>query len=87
LRRRLEQADLHDVRTERAVHRMEVRSGAHLWDWCTNSNPIGAGLVAGLSDGQRTEVRQVLDGMLRERAQGSGPAVLTAGVNVAVGTR
>jgi ubiquinone/menaquinone biosynthesis C-methylase UbiE len=87
LRRRFEGVRLRDIRIESEVHRMQVSSGRHLFDWCTNSNPIGAGLVADLTEQQRTEVQQVLDGMLRERAGDGGPAVLTAPVNVAIGTR
>ena len=32
-------------------------------------------------------MRQVLDGMLRERSGGNGPAVLTAPLNIGVGTK
>jgi ubiquinone/menaquinone biosynthesis C-methylase UbiE len=86
LRRRLEEAGLHDVRIESATHRIEVDSGAHLWDWCINSNPIGAGMVADLTPEQREQSQQVLDGMLRERAGGEPPAILASGVNIGIGT-
>jgi hypothetical protein len=46
-------------------------------------NPIPGLLVADLSDRQRTDIIRVLDGMVRERA---GPAVLTAPLNIGVGT-
>jgi hypothetical protein len=66
---------------------MAFRSGAHLWDSVTSSNPIGAQLVAGLTEAQADEARQVLDGMLRERSGGGPGAVLHAEVNVGVGTK
>lgn len=86
LHRRLEEAGCRDVRVEPTTHHMEVRSGRELWDWVTTSNPIGGGLVAGLGVTQREQVQQVLDGMLRERAVDDGPAVLTAAVNIGIGT-
>jgi hypothetical protein len=67
-------------------HRMEFRSGRHLWDLVTSSNPIGAGMVVGLTADQRAEVQQVLDGMLRERSWG-GAATLDNAVNVGIGTK
>ena len=42
---------------------------------------------AGLTEGQRADVRSVLDGMLRERSQGSDAAVLTNPVHIGIGTK
>lgn len=86
LRERLEEAGLREARVELTSHHMEVRSGAHLWEWVTTSNPIGARMVAGLDEQQRAEIEQVIDGMLRERTAGEGPAVLTAPINVGIAT-
>lgn len=89
LRRRLEAAGLEDV----AVHtseqeRIEVRTGRQLWDWTMGSNPVAGTITSGLTDAQRSDVIGVLDGMLRERAGGNGgPAVLTAPLNIGVGTK
>jgi len=47
---------------------------------------MGGALVANLTDDQRTEVKTVLDGMLRERSSGDG-GVLTTDVNVGIGTK
>jgi hypothetical protein len=44
-------------------------------------------LVADLTDGQRTDIIRVLDGMVRERSGGPGPAVLTAPLNIGVGIK
>lgn len=87
LRRELADAGLKDVRMDTATHQMAFHSGAHMWDWVTSSNPIGRMLVADLTEEQRAEVKRALDGMLGERAGGTGPAVLTAPVNIGVGTK
>jgi SAM-dependent methyltransferase len=88
LRQRLTDAGLTDVTVDTSNReRVEVRTGQQLWDWCLGSNPVAGTLVAGLTDEQRTDVIQVLDGMVRERSGGSGPAVLTAPLNMGVGTK
>ncbi len=52
----------------------------------TNSTPFGAELVADLTEEQRAAVQQALDGLLHQRAGGSGPAVLRTSVHVGIGT-
>jgi hypothetical protein len=66
---------------------MEFRSAAHFLDWVPSSNPIGAGLVAGLTQEQKSAVHDVLDGMLRERSGGRPSAVLNTEVNIGIGTK
>jgi hypothetical protein len=46
-------------------------------DWVLYGNPIPSLLVADLTEEQRARLRQVLDGMLRERTGTNGRAVLT----------
>lgn len=88
LRQRLIDAGLHDVTVDSAhVERLEFASGQQMWDWVTNSNPIAQHLIGDLDGDQRATLRQVLDGMLRERSVGDGPAVLTGPVNIGVGTK
>lgn len=87
LRQRMTVAGLTDVQVETITWHMAFTSAAHFWDMVTNSNPIGAVLIADLTQEQRTEVLQVLEGMLRERSGGSGPAVLNTEVNIAIGTK
>jgi hypothetical protein len=58
-----------------------------MWDWVLFGNPIPGMLVADLTEEQRAGIRQVLDGMLRERSGGKGPAVLTNTVNIGIGTK
>jgi ubiquinone/menaquinone biosynthesis C-methylase UbiE len=87
LRRRLTEAGLTDVRVERTAERPMFRSGQEMWDWVLYGNPIPGMLVADLIEDQRTSLRDVLDGMLRERADANGRAVLTNAVNVGTGTK
>ncbi|MGI8774704.1 MAG: class I SAM-dependent methyltransferase [Actinomycetota bacterium] len=83
----LADAGLKDVQVESTTETLEFGSADEMWNWVTNSNPIGASLVAGLNDDQSSEVRGVLEGMLRERAQGNGVAVLTNPVNIGIGVK
>jgi SAM-dependent methyltransferase len=87
LHKRLIDAGLKDVTVDTSnQERIEVRSGQQLWDWCLGGNPIPGMLVADLTDEQRADVIRVLDGMIRERSA-DGPAVLTAPLNIGVGTK
>ncbi|WP_369134014.1 class I SAM-dependent methyltransferase [Modestobacter sp. I12A-02662] len=87
LRRRLTDAGLRDVSVETTLQeRIEVRSGQDLWNWMLGSNPITGAIVGDLTADQQATVRKVLDGMIRDRSGGTGPAVLTAPLNIGVGT-
>ena len=66
---------------------MPFGSGTELWNEVTSSHPIGARLVSGLDTEQRAVVRDVLDGVLRERSGGRDGAVLHAEVNIGWGTK
>jgi ubiquinone/menaquinone biosynthesis C-methylase UbiE len=87
LRERLTAAGLKSVTIDTVVEKLEFRSGQEMWDWILNSNPLAGMLTRGLTHDQRADARHVLDGMLRERAAGGGPAVLTNPVHIAVGTK
>ena len=87
LRRRLTDAGLKDVHVERTAERPAFASGQEMWDWVLYGNPIPGMLVADLTEDQRVRLRQVLDGMLRERAGSDGRAVLANAVNIGVGTK
>ena len=87
LRQRLANAGLRDVRVERTAERPAFASGQEMWDWVYYGNPISDMIVAELSKDQRVQLREVLDGMLRERARGARRAVLTNAVNIGVGTK
>jgi ubiquinone/menaquinone biosynthesis C-methylase UbiE len=87
LRQRLTDAGLKEVRVERSAERPAFGSGQEMWDWVLYGNPIPGMLVADLTEEQQARLRQVLDGMLRERLGGNGPAVLTNPVNIGIGTK
>ena len=87
LGRELADAGLRDVRVETVTESLAFQTGKQMWDWVVNSNPIGAHLVANLTDEHRAVVREALEGMVRERAGGSGPATLTNPVHIGVGTK
>ena len=78
-------AGLADIQIETVNHGMEFQSATHMWDMVTSSNPIGAMLVADLTEEQRAAARQALDGMLRQRSGGRGPAVLNNEINIGIG--
>lgn len=86
-RGRLTDAGLGAVTVETATWPMPFRSASHFWDVATSSNPIGGALVADLTAEQQAEVRQVLEGMLRERSGGQPGATLTAEMNLGLGTK
>ena len=87
LRQRLVSAGLANVRIEETAEVLEFRSGQEMWDWVLNSNPIAQIITGGLSDEQRTTVKQVLDGMLKERANGNEYAAITNKVHIGIGTK
>ena len=89
LRQELVAAGLDDVRVETIIESTEFHSGAHMWDWLVHSNPIVEEVLDELSlgDDQIAVVRETLDEMVRERAGGSGTAVLTNPVNIGIGTK
>lgn len=88
LRQRLTDAGLKDVIVDTThEERLEFSSGQEMWDWVLGSNPIAGMLVSDLTDEQRDTVRQVLDGMLRERSTGQDRAALTAPLNIGVGRK
>jgi SAM-dependent methyltransferase len=89
LQTEMEAAGLTRVEVETIIEPTEFRSGEHLWDWLVHSNPIVGEILAelDLSEEQVVVVRQALDRLLEERAQGGGPAILTAPINIGVGSR
>ena len=86
-RQRLTDAGLKDLRIEQTAERSAFASGQELWDWMLYSNPISGMVVADLTEDQRARLRQVLDGMLRERSGADERTVLTNAVNIGIGTK
>jgi len=87
LRQRMTDAGLKEVRVKKRAERPAFGSGQEMWDWMLYGNPIPGMLVADLTEEQQARLRQVLDGMLRERSGGNGPAILTNPVNIGIGTK
>ena len=89
LGRRLTDAGLKDVRVERTAERPRFSSGQEMWHWVMYGNPIPGMVIAdlNLTAQQQARMRQVLDGMLRERAGRDGRATLTNRVNVGIGAK
>jgi SAM-dependent methyltransferase len=87
LRQRLVDAGLQDVQIERSAERAIFRSGQELWDWVLYGNPLPGMLVGGLSDDQRSMLKEVLDGIVRERAGATGHTTVANRVNIGIGTK
>ncbi len=85
--RRLTAAGLKDVKVEPASERPRFRSGDEMWNWIYYGNPISEMVVGDLTEEQRSTIRQVLDGIVRERFGGDGRALLTNAVNIGIGTK
>jgi ubiquinone/menaquinone biosynthesis C-methylase UbiE len=85
----LAEAGLKDIRLETTTEHLEFASGAQLWDWLVNSNPIAGEILArlDLTEQQTARVREALEDMVRERAGGSGHAVLTSPINIGIATK
>jgi hypothetical protein len=68
---------------------MAFRTGKELWDWLVSSNPIAEGVLGelDLTTDERSEIRDALEPMVRERSGGSGRAVLTSPINIGIGTK
>lgn len=89
LRREMVNAGLKDVRVEETGEQMKYQSGKQFWDWVTNSNPI-VGVIFGqlnLDKAQITVIQQAMDDLIRERAAGSGTAILISPINIGIGTK
>jgi hypothetical protein len=85
----LTEAGLEHIHVETTTEKLEFQSGAQLWNWLVNSNPIAGEILADLdlTRQQTGLVRKALDSMVRERSGGSGPAVLTVPINIGLGTK
>jgi ubiquinone/menaquinone biosynthesis C-methylase UbiE len=87
LQHKMEEAGLKNVHVNPIVHKLSLRSGKEMWNWVTSSNPIATDIISGLNDQQRTQVRQILDEMIRERSGGRDTAILKAAVNIGIGRK
>ncbi|MFI2435032.1 class I SAM-dependent methyltransferase [Streptomyces sp. NPDC018693] len=81
----LRAAGLAEVTVRQAVLDTAFASAGELLDVVRHSHPVGAQWVTGLTAEQAADVRQILDGMLRERSGGAPGAVLHTDMNVGTG--
>lgn len=86
LQRALQEAGVRGVRVETATWDVAFDSVDHYLDMTLASNPAAKQQIAGLTDEEFAQVRQVLDGMLRERSGGAPSAVLHAEMRIGHGT-
>lgn len=86
-RRDLADAGLSKVQVDTVTWEMTFASASHFWDVVTSGHPIAVQLISDLTDEQRAEAKQVLDGMFRERSGGSPQAVIHTDMNIGVGTK
>lgn len=88
MRRRLTTAGLRNVTVDTTrEEKIELRSGQQLWDWCVGGNPIPSMLVADLTQAQKAAMRAHIDEAIRKRCGGGEPAVLSAPLNIGIGTK
>lgn len=80
-------AGLSDIRVDTVTWEMTHASAERFFDVATSGHPIAVQLTRDLTSEQRTEVIQVLDGMFRERSGGAPGAVVTAEMNIGIGTK
>jgi ubiquinone/menaquinone biosynthesis C-methylase UbiE len=88
LQTELARVGLRDVKVETITETLEFETGKALWDWLVSSNPIVEVLLGGLNlaDGERDAIRQALQRLVGERADG-GRAILTNPINIGIGTK
>jgi len=86
-RSQMARAGLKDIKIDTVTEKLEFKSGKHLWDWLLGSNPLATMMTADLSKEQVGVVQDAMEKMIRERAAGSGTAVLTNPIHIGVGTK
>jgi ubiquinone/menaquinone biosynthesis C-methylase UbiE len=87
LRSELANAGLKDIRVEPGAEKLTLHSGKALWDWLVNSNPIVGDVLTELelTQEQLQIVQGALERGIRERAGGTGPAVLSNPLHIGIG--
>jgi hypothetical protein len=83
----MERAGLRDLQIKPVQEEVVFQSALQRWDWVTHSHPVGAGLVANMTEAQVPGVRKVLDNMLRKRVGDSGAFILTNATHSGIGIK
>ncbi len=89
LRDELVAAGLKHVKVETIVETLPPATGGRLWNWLVWSNPVVEGVLHELkiTADERTEIRQALDRLVRQRAGGGSAVSLTNPINIGVATK
>jgi len=89
LRKELTAAGLKNIKVETIAETTEFQSGKDLWEWVIWSNPIAEAVLGELSltNGERIVIQQTLETLVRQRAGGNGPALLSNPINIGIGTK
>lgn len=89
LRMELATVGLSDIKVETITETTEFQSGKELWDWLIWSNPIVETVLGelNLTSNEQQVIQRALEKLVRERADGSGPASLTNPINIGIGTK
>jgi ubiquinone/menaquinone biosynthesis C-methylase UbiE len=89
LRKELAAAGLKDIKVETITETTEFRSGKDLWEWVIWSNPIAGAVLEGLdlTESERAAVQKAMEKLVRERAGGNGPALLSNPINIGIGIK
>ena len=89
LRKEFAAAGLKDIRVETITETTKFHTGTELWEWFIWSNPIAEAVLGALNltGGERETIRQALETLVRERAGGDGPALLSNPINIGIATK
>jgi F-type H+/Na+-transporting ATPase subunit beta len=82
----MEEAGFSDVQVTTRTHQFDVESADHLWNTMQSAAPAVAGLLAQLTEEQRSSARVALAELLRTE-YGDGPTELPNEVHVGVGVK
>ena len=89
MRKELAAAGLKNIKVETITETTEFQSGKDLWEWVIWSNPIAEAVLGELSltNSERIVIQQTLETLVRQRAGGNGPALLSNPINIGIGTK
>lgn len=89
VRKELAAAGLKEIAVETITETTEFKSAQQLWAWILWSNPIVEEVLGhlGVTNAERSVIRQTLEKLFRERAGDSDSAQLNNPVNIGVGSK
>lgn len=87
LRQEMIKAELGSIQIETVNWTIKIASANEWWDLLKASNPIGAALIADLSEEEKGTAEAALDDFLRERSDRGTAAILNNQINIAIGRK